>query len=454
MKKTAVFLFLFLSACLGDKSSLPTVIESQLQASEVAEKYGDTLNLGQAVSIAAERNLDLQITHLKQEIAQIEKQIAVGSLLPQVNIIAGYERNYQDLHLGLPTKGILPYNLSVPVLDEDFYAYAVSAQIPVFVPSLWFLVSARQKGEDIQNLVTKLSEKLITLKVMSEYFYLSALQGEEKARENEKLSAAEFYKQAEISYRTESILLWELQQAEAYKLSAELLYSQNRRSQEIAYKQLLQTLNFPYDSKIRFEPADFETKKIPDLETCILQALEQNEKWKIADLSVGVRSDAKKIAISNFLPKIVLGGTWLGFDNNWITEDSGGFVSVLGLLSVFNGFKNINEYRKALRQEKISEIQLVQEYWTLLREVHAAYNNVLSGSEQFRLALVNKEAMQGKLKQKQAEKKYDVIDLKEYYDVLKEYYGAVNFYEKAYFQYRLALGTLAIAMGKNPYDLE
>ena len=122
------------------------------------------------------------------------------------------------------------------------------------------------------------------------------------------------------------------------------------------------------------------------------------------------------------------------------------------LFSVFNGFKTVNEYRKALRQEKISEIELIKEYWTLIAEIHSAYNSVQNAKELFLLSKTNMEAMQGKFNQKKAEQKYGVIDLKEYYSALKEYHEAISFHEKAYFQYRLAAGTLAVAMGQNPYQ--
>lgn len=452
MKKIAIGCFLLLTACMGAKSPA-VLLENQLTAEEAVQKYGTEFDLPAVIAIAGERSLDLQIAKLKQEIARIDKQLAMGNLLPTLNLLAGYERSYDTLHIELPTKLIaLPYNLQLPVLDEDFYAGSLNAQLPVFVPSLWFLASAKQKGEDIQVLMTSLSEKLIALKTMSEYFYIQALEKEELVLKNEYLASREFLKQAEISLKTESILPWELEQAKAYAMVKELEVRQNSREQEIARLRLLQSLNFPFDMKFSLLPVNKEFADLPSLEDCILQALEQNEKWKISDLSNQVQADVKKMAISNFLPKIVLGGTFFSFDNNVITESHGGFWSVMGLFSVFNGFKNINEYRKALRLQKISELELVREYWALLAEVRNGYNNVLSAKELFAAAETNLSAAKGKFRQRQAERKYEMTDLKEYYEALKEYHAAVGFYEKSYFQYRLAQGTLAVAMGKNPYE--
>lgn len=418
----------------------------------LAEKYNNTLNLEQAVELALERNLDLQVARLKQEIAQIDKHIAIGNLLPQVNIVADYTKNYDQLHLGVPTKSLgFPANLAMPLLDSNFYAYSLNAQIPVFVPSLWFLVSAKDKGADIQTLLTSLSEKLITLSVMSEYFSMQSLESEENALENEKLSAEELLRQAEISLKTESILTWEYDEAKAYFLSKKLALQQNKREQQIVYFNVLQSLHIPFDEKIKFLPLEKEVFAVPTLEECILQALDKNEKWKISALSLQIQEDIKKGSVSEFLPKIILGGNILNFDNNLLLEDNASFLSLFGMFSIFNGFKTVNEYRKALRQEKIAEIELIKEYWTLITEIHSAYNSVQNARELFNVAETNLHAMQGKFKQKKSEYKHQSIDLKEYYEALKEYHEAISFHEKAYFQYRLAYGTLAVSMGENPY---
>lgn len=433
----------------GLNYSVPS--EYAVTAEEAAAQYGSGLSLQAALVIAEERNLELQKVKLKQEIAAIDKQMGIGNLLPQVHILAGYERSSDILYAGIPGASFgLPHNLEFPVLDKDFYAYSVSAQIPVFVPSLWFLVSARQKGEDMQVLLTSLSEKLVQIQAMSEYFYCQALQAEQKTLENEYLAAQELVRQAEISLKTESILPWELEQAKAYCMAKAVTVRKNRREQDTAELRLLQTLNFPFDTELTLQAVSKEVLVLPPLEDCILQALEGNEKWKITGLAKDVQADVKRMAISNFLPKIVVGGTLFGFDNAILTEGSGGFLSVAGLLSIFNGFKNVNEYRKALRQEKISEIALVQEYWALIAEIRSAYAAVQTAEEVFRTAQTNLSAMRGKFAQRSAERKYGAIGLKEYYEALKEFHEAESFYDRAYFQYRLSYGTLNVAMGQKP----
>ena len=56
--------------------------------------------------------------------------------------------NLPQLPPQIPIK--FPSSLETKLIDESFYTTGVAAQIPIFVPSTWYLYSARQKGEEYQ----------------------------------------------------------------------------------------------------------------------------------------------------------------------------------------------------------------------------------------------------------------------------------------------------------------
>ncbi len=454
MHKMRTYLYLFLSfflvGCFSKNTQALFVIDKQAEEILTTQK---TLNLKYAIELAKKRNIDLQIAYLKQEIAQIDKQLAIGNLLPRVDLIAGIAKNDDALHINLPTTLLgMPQNIALPILDESYYTYSLNAQLPIFVPSFWFLVSAKKKGEEIQALLTSLSEKLVTLEVMNQYYYILALKSEEKIFENEVKAAKELVKQAKISLQTESILSWEYEEAKAYLLSKEVYYQQNLREQKIAQYKLNKSLFLPIDHFFELEKIPHEINTLPSIQECFEQAYQANEKFKIRRKNVEVQADIRNIAISEFLPKIVLGGGILGFNQDLIVEKNTLYGSVLGLLSVFNGFKTVNEYRKALRQEKIAEYELVNEYQSLFIELTNAHHRANTAQEVYALSQTNLLAAQGKMQQKKAELKHEVIDFREYYTALKEYHEAISFHEKSYYQYQLARGALAIIIGKNPYE--
>ena len=213
----------------------------------------------------------------------------------------------------------------------------------------------------------------------------------------------------------------------------------------------MKSLNLNPLDDIVIEDISITQKEIPTLENCIYEAISQNEILKISDTASGVSRDIKKIAISNFLPKVILGGGYIENNNDIFLDSSVGFGNISGVLSIFNGFKNINEYKKAVRRENISQMKVEKEFLTVIIETSRAYNNVEKARELCEIADLNYKAESGRIKQKSSEKKVGMIGEDEYLSSLSSYDEAFSMKKKADFQYQMALGALSIAMGKNPF---
>ena len=127
------------------------------------------------------------------------------------------------------------------------------------------------------------------------------------------------------------------------------------------------------------------------------------------------------------------------------------YGNVTGVLSIFNGFKNINEYKKAVRREKIGELKLEKEFMTVVVETAKAYRNLEKAQEMREIANLNFKGEKGRLHQKRAERKVDMIGDEEYFRAVSSYESAFAMKKKADFQYAMALGSLKIAMGKDPF---
>ena len=118
----------------------------------------------------------------------------------------------------------------------------------------------------------------------------------------------------------------------------ELSLNNNERDLKIAKMNLMKSLNLNPLDDIVIEDISITQKEIPTLEDCIYEAISQNEILKISDTASGVSRDIKKIAISNFLPKVILGGGYLENNNDIFLDSSVGFGYISGVLSIFNGF--------------------------------------------------------------------------------------------------------------------
>lgn len=469
MKKKIFVLFCLamLAGCSNTKPKEPEERVAALAGREYLEKYGKTISIDEAVEIAKERNLDLKVKSLEREISSLDRKIAFGNFLPSINVMGGYTKLDDNIDLDVDVSelsssmGGLLHGMGIPIsipssmnsrfVDKSFYTFGVSAQIPVFVPSTWYLYSARKKGEKISGLVEEFAEKMLELQVMGEYYYILALQSERAALENELKSARELENKVKISLKVEAVLPWEYEKAQAFVKMKEYALNENERDLKNAKMRFMRTLNLNPLEDIEFENEIIFPEEIPSMEDCIYSAVSGNEVLKIAETGKDVTNDMKKIAVAEFLPKIILGGGYINNSNEILSDPDFLYGNVTGVLSIFNGFKNINEYKKAVRREKIGELKLEKEFMTVVVETAKAYRNLEKARELQEIANLNFKGEKGHLHQKRAERKVDMIGDEEYFRAVSSYESAFAMKKKADFQYAMALGSLKIAMGQDPF---
>lgn len=384
----------------------------------------------------------------------MDKKIAFGNFLPSINAMAGYTSFDDSVNMEInpgPLGSVLgKTSLEAGLLDKSVYTSNIGAQIPIFVPSTWYLYSARQKGEDIGELAEDLTDKLIQLQVTSQYYYILALESEQNSLINDLNSTKELEKKVKTSLKVEAALPWELQKVQSLVKMKELAVNENSRNLKIAKMNLMKSLNLNPLLNFELEKENIQIENIPSEIDCIYEALSNNEMLKISEKQEQISKDLKKIAITNFLPKIVLSGGYFNTNNSTLSDPDFLYGNVSGVLSIFNGFKNINEYEKAVKNQNIAELKLEKEFMTTVIETSRAYKNVKNAEEFLNITQLNFEAEKGKLKQKIIERKVNMINDEEYLKVLSSYEGALSLKEKAMYQYKIALGTLNITMGKNP----
>lgn len=456
-----IFCLMVLAGCSNTKPKEPEERFTALAGREYLEKYGKTISLDEAVEIAKERNLDLKVKSLEREIASLDRKIAFGNFLPSINVMGGYTKLDDNIDLDVDTSSLktgipqidmmLPTSMNSRFVDKSFYTFGVSAQIPVFVPSTWYLYSARKKGEKISGLVEDFAEKMMKLQVMGEYYYILALESERAALENELKSAKELENKVKISLKVEAVLPWEYEKAQAFVKMKEYALNENERDLKNAKMRFMRTLNLNPLEDIELEDEIIFPEEIPSMEDCIYSAVSGNEILKIAETGKDVTNDMKKIAVTNFLPKIILGGGYINNSNEILSDPDFLYGNVTGVLSIFNGFKNVNEYKKAVRREKIGELKLEKEFMTVVVETAKAYRNLEKAQEMREIANLNFKGEKGRLHQKRVERKVDMIGDEEYFRAVSSYEAAFAMKKKADFQYAMALGSLKIAMGKDPF---
>ena len=436
---------------------MKSLADKENESKKYFQQYNNTLTLDRAIQLSVERNLTLKTKTIEQEIAKLDRKIAFGNFLPKISLGYSYTM-LNDKIMGETRDTALPIPLPIPLgletrlVDKNLSLFSVNAQMPIFVPATWFLYSARQKGENISSLTRDLTEKMIKLQTIGQYHYILALESEKEYLKQELESAKEFNKSAKIALEAEAILPWEYEGTEQIVQMREYALKQNARDLQSAKMSLMNNLDmYPLLDFQLEKPQYNEDVKIPTLEETIYEALKNSELIQIREGAEDISKDVTKIAISNFLPKIVLTGGYFNTSNAALTDPDFFMGTLGGMFSIFNGFQNVYEYKKARKNQEIAFIKREEEIMKVIFETVNAYNSLESSREERDIALKNFAVNTGRFNQKKLEKETDSIDNWEYIQGVAEYEKALSLKEKAEYKYRVSLATLNMLTGKDTF---
>lgn len=434
---------------------MKSLADKENESKKYFQQYNNTLTLDRAIQLSVERNLTLKTKTIEQEIARLDRKIAFGNFLPKVSLGYSYTM-LNDKIMGETKDTALPIPLPISLgletrlVDKNLSLFSVNAQMPIFVPATWFLYSARQKGEDISSLTRDLTEKMIKLQTIGQYHYILALESEKEYLKQELESAKEFNRSAKIALEAEAILPWEYEGTEQIVQMREFALKQNARDLQSAKMSLMNNLDmYPLLDFQLEKPQYNEDVKIPTLEETIYEALKNSELIQIREGAEDISKDVTKIAISNFLPKIVLTGGYFNTSNAALTDPDFFMGTLGGMFSIFNGFQNVYEYKKARKNQEIAFIKREEEIMKVIFETVNAYNSLESSREERDIALKNFAVSTGRFNQKKLEKETDSIDNWEYIQGVAEFEKALSLKEKAEYKYRVSLATLNMLTGKD-----
>lgn len=436
---------------------MKSLADKENESKKYFQQYNNTLTLDRAIQLSVERNLTLKTKTIEQEIARLDKKIAFGNFLPKISLGYSYTMLNDKIMGEAKDAGLtgLPFNinnigLETRLVDKNLSLFSVNAQMPIFVPATWFLYSARQKGENISSLTRDLTEKMIKLQTIGQYHYILALESEKEYLKQELESAKEFNRSAKIALEAEAILPWECEGTEQIVQMKEFALKQNARDLQSAKISFMNNLDMYPLLDFQLEKPQYNIDvKMPTLEETIYEALKNSELIQIREGAEDISKDVTKIAISNFLPKIILTGGYFNTSNAALTDPDFFMGTLGGMFSIFNGFQNINEYKKARKNQEIAFIKREEEIMKVIFETVNAYNSLESSREERDIALKNFAVNIGRFNQKKLEKETDSIDNWEYIQGIAEYEKAFSLKEKAEYKYRVSLATLNMLTGKD-----
>lgn len=439
-----------------NKSVMKELKEKELKTVNLVKEKEGVLYLDECIELALKNNSKIRLKEIEARIAKIDKNISFGNFLPRISgmySISELDR-YVSATIPVPdiTIGILggitlpslPATLTSRMVDKNFKTYALTAQLPIFVPATWFLYSAKAKGENIGLYTKDLTEKMIRLKVTSEYYYVLALESEKQVLKSEYEYAKKLNKNAKVALENGTILKWQEEQTELLVKQRENAIENNKRDLQIARVNLLNDLGLDLNSNVKFVIPEDIDYKLPLLEDVVYDALINSELIKISHNLVEISKDKIKIAMTSFLPQISLNAGIIKTGVTFLNPQNLFFGAITGFLSIFNGFKDINEYKKAKLQSEAAYIQREEIIMNTIISAIDSYNNVQKSMEDKELTDMNYNIAKEKFRQKKLEYEVGNITYADLLNEITELNNATSLKEKAEYKYNVSVAALRI----------
>lgn len=380
-----IYLFLLFSAgCSFDGRAVREKQTKDYQRNLAAET-NDVLSkktafdLNDCIQIALENSLQIRASKIQQQLAKLERKIAFASFLPVVNL------NYETTRWDKQPKvkfGMTSAAMHDRVIKETTW----QIQQSVFDPSTWFLYAMHKRGEEIAQLVTKYTAQTTILEVIVNYYYCLALQQTRLALQSQLNAACELEKEISELFREGLVTEWQYQQAQVAALARKTELDRTEYALKQANGDLLVSMGLSPLAEISLniqQPLEEPNEPLEDL---VYKAMVENLQLHIADRKVAIEEEKVKVAIAAFLPRLTVFANYTNTSDSFQLYDSFWTYGMSGIMTIFNGFANINEYKAAKERRKAAFIEREQQTLTLMLEVFKAYLNLQASKDDVLLA--------------------------------------------------------------------
>lgn len=407
----------------------------------------ESLNLQDCIDAALENNLDIRVAEVQQRVAQLGRKVSFAQFLPQVNLNYNYTR--WD-----PQPEIVTGSGSQPMHDERIRDISLNIQMSVFNPSTWFMYAMHKRGEEIAEIAADYTRQMIVLQVTTYYYYCLGLEEVGKVLESRIRAAEELAEQLQ-DYQAEGLVFaWQSDQARVNLESQKLQRKRIRQLLDQTEGQLLMAMGLSPLGSIQLSPSPPTMPPQGELEDFIAEALLNHPRLRIADREIAIEKEKVKLALAGFMPSLT------GFAGRVNTTDafqkysSYWMMGLSGVLTVFNGFANINEYDAAKENVKKAALQREQTTLALMLEVFRAYQNLQLARDSIVMVEYNNKAAGAHYDQVYQQWQEGLVDASGLLSVLAEKDLAQMAKINSQFQAQVALATLVNVIGQTEIDYE
>ena len=402
-------------------------------AARAAAELAQPLSLDDCVRIAMSNNYAARKADLDRELYRIGKNVAFTAFLPNVAASAGYN----------------VYDKEMPQQHEQRFGTAdLTASMPIFMPSTWFLYAAARHGYAAAGVAAHYVRQGIVLQTSVAYYNVLVQQDTVAALESQLDAARETAERVSGLAAEGLVTKWEGDQALFAAELRETELNKARRQLAVLRGELLQGLGLSPAAPLELSGETGE-KSMPEgsVEDLVLQALAIHPELALADRQVVIQDHQVRQAFCNFLPTISLfsTGTWTGNDlaahaENWVSGFSGAWT-------LFDGLANVARYKAAQVERRQTRLERENTFLSVMVGVVAAEASARDAAEGARVRRRAYDVAAAKWADYDAKAREGLIPLSDALDAR----GAMDLAQVALvqsrYQEKIAIANLELAMG-------
>ena len=402
-------------------------------AARAAAELAQPLSLDDCVRIAMSNNYAARKADLDRELYRIGKNVAFTAFLPNVAASAGYNS----------------YDKAMPQQHEQRFGTAdLTASMPIFMPSTWFLYAAARHGYAAAGVAAHYVRQGIVLQTSVNYYNVLVQQDTIAALESQLDAARETAERVSGLADEGLVSKWEGDQALFAAELRETELNKARRQLAVLRGELLQGLGLSPAAPLELSGETSE-KAMPEgsVEDLVLQALGSHPELALADRQVVIQDHQVRQAFCNFLPTISLfsTGTWTGNDlaahaENWVSGFSGAWT-------LFDGLANVARYKAAQVERRQTRLERENTFLSVMVGVVAAEASARDAAEGARVRRRAYDVAAAKWADYDAKAREGLIPLSDALDAR----GAMDLAQVALvqsrYQEKIAIANLELAMG-------
>ena len=379
---------------------------------------GDTFTLDRCIAVALDGNLTIKTAALEKRLAKLNRRIAFANFLPEVSL------EYTSTELDRAPATQLFGNMSTTMQDRIVRETALQAHMPIFAPATWFLYAIHRRGEEISDIAEDYTRQMIALQVTGLYFQCLATEESQRTLKSQRDAATTLLKEVEAWYKEGMITEADLAQVCVLSLAREQALEMNTRARERCQAELLTAMGMAPTASIQLVASSPVEAPQGDLDDWILEALLHHPRLAIEDRLIAIEQEKARIAIANFLPALVGFAGRSHTSNSFMAYPYVSAVGFTGLMTLFNGFANVNEYLVARTEQEKAFLAREQESLALLLETVRAHTHLADAEAQSNLAQAAAAAAALKLKEDKAKMHEGLLRPSEMLDTVAQHDAA------------------------------